>query len=73
MKDKHFNSRMLTGAGTLMALSALLISCCGEIAIGGILLAASACMSGSAAAASPIRATDGSTTASASRKTRPIL
>lgn len=44
MKDKHFNSRMLTGAGTLMALSALLISCCGEIAIGGILLAASACM-----------------------------
>ena len=44
MKDKHFSSRMLTCAGALMAVSGILIAICVEIAYGGILFAAAACM-----------------------------
>ncbi len=44
MKDKHFTSRMLICAGSLMTVSAILMAICVEIAYGGILLAAAACM-----------------------------
>ena len=44
MKDKHFTSRMLTCAGTLMTISGILMAVCAKIAYGGILFAAAACM-----------------------------
>ena len=44
MKDKHFTSRMLICAGTLMTVSAILMAVWVEITHGGILLAAAACM-----------------------------
>ena len=44
MKDKHFTSRMLTCAGALMTVSALLMAVGAGIAYGGIFLAAAACM-----------------------------
>ena len=44
MKDKHFTSRMLICAGALMSMSGILIAICAEIAYGGILFAAAACM-----------------------------
>lgn len=44
MKDKHFTSRMLICAGALMSISGILIAICAEIAYGGILFAAAACM-----------------------------
>lgn len=44
MKDKHFTSRMLTSAGTLMTISGILMAVCAKIAYGGILFAAAACM-----------------------------
>ena len=44
MKNKHFTSRMLICAGALMTVSAMLMAVCVEIAYGGILLAAAACM-----------------------------
>ena len=44
MKDKHFTSRMLICAGTLMSISGILITICAKLAYGGILFAAAACM-----------------------------
>lgn len=44
MKDKHFTSRMLLCAGSLMSISGFLITICAKIAYGGILFAAAACM-----------------------------
>ena len=44
MKDKHFTSRMLTCAGALMTVSALLMAVGAGIAYGGIFLAAASCM-----------------------------
>ena len=44
MKDKHFTSRMLIIAGTLMTISGILIAICAKPAYGGILFAAAACM-----------------------------
>ena len=44
MKDKHFTSRMLTCAGALMTVSALLMAVGTGIAYGGIFLAAASCM-----------------------------
>ena len=44
MKDTHFASRMLTSAGALLGISGILIAICAELAYGGILLAAAACM-----------------------------
>lgn len=44
MKDKHFSSRMLTCAGTLMSISGILLVVCVKIAYSGILFAAAACM-----------------------------
>ena len=44
MKDQHFASRMLTCAGALMSISAILMAVSVKIAYGGILLAAAACM-----------------------------
>ena len=44
MKDKHFTSRMLTCAGTLMTISGILMAVCAKLAYGGILFAASSCM-----------------------------
>ena len=44
MKDKHFTSRMLICAGTLMSISGVLIAICAKLAYGGILFAAAACM-----------------------------
>ena len=44
MKDKHFTSRMLTCAGTLMTISGILMAVCAKLAYGGILFAAAACM-----------------------------
>ena len=44
MKDKHFTSRMLICAGSLMTVSAILMAVWVEITYGGILLAAAACM-----------------------------
>lgn len=44
MNDKHFTSRMLTCAGTLMSISGILIAICAKLAYGGILFAAAACM-----------------------------
>lgn len=44
MKDKHFTSRMLICAGALMTVSGILLAICMEIACGGILFAAAACM-----------------------------
>ena len=44
MKDKHFTSRMLTCAGALMSISGILMAVCAQLAYGGILFAAAACM-----------------------------
>lgn len=44
MKKKHFTSRMLTGAGTLMSISGILMAVCAKLAYGGILFASAACM-----------------------------
>lgn len=44
MKDKHFTSRMLIIAGTLMTISGILIAICVKITYGGILFAAASCM-----------------------------
>lgn len=44
MKDKHFTSRMLICAGALISISGILIAICAQIAYGGILFAAAACM-----------------------------
>ena len=44
MKDKHFTSRMLTCAGTLMTISGILMAVCAKLAYGGILFASAACM-----------------------------
>lgn len=44
MKDKHFTSRMLTCAGTLMTISGILMAVCAKLAYGGILFVADACM-----------------------------
>ena len=44
MKDMHFTSRMLTCAGGLVVISAILMGICVGIAYGGILLAAASCM-----------------------------
>ena len=44
MKDKHFTSRMLTCAGTLMTISGILMAVCAKLAYGGILFVAAACM-----------------------------
>ena len=44
MKDKHFTSRMLTCAGALMTVSALLMAVGAGIAYGSIFLAAASCM-----------------------------
>ena len=43
-KDKHFSSRMLIYAGVLFTLSGVLTAICVDIAYGGILWAAAACM-----------------------------
>ena len=44
MKDKHFSSRMLICAGTLMTISGILMAVCAKLAYGGILFAAASCM-----------------------------
>lgn len=44
MKDKHFTSRMLICAGTLMSISGVLIAICAKLAYAGILFAAASCM-----------------------------
>ncbi|MDD6022963.1 MAG: hypothetical protein PUC06_01835 [Oscillospiraceae bacterium] len=44
MKDQHFTSRMLTCAGALMTISAILMAICSGIAYGGVLLASASCM-----------------------------
>ncbi len=44
MKDKHFTSRLLTWAGALLTISAILMALCVKPAYGGILLAAASCM-----------------------------
>ena len=44
MKDKHFTSRMVICAGTLMTISGILMAVCAKLAYGGILFAAAACM-----------------------------
>ena len=44
MKDKRFTSRMLFCAGALISISGILIAICAQIAYGGILFAAAACM-----------------------------
>ncbi|MCI6908673.1 MAG: hypothetical protein PUD44_04405 [Clostridiaceae bacterium] len=44
MKDGHFASRMLIGAGVLMTGSGVLLAVCAKPAYGGILFAAAACM-----------------------------
>ena len=44
MKDKHFTSRMLIGAGTLMSISGILIAIGAKLAYGGIMFASAACM-----------------------------
>ena len=44
MKDKHFTSRMLICAGTLMTISGILMAVCARLAYGGILFAAASCM-----------------------------
>ena len=44
MKDKHFTSRTLICAGTLMTISGILMAVCAKLAYGGILFAAAACM-----------------------------
>lgn len=44
MKDKHFTSRMLICAGALISISGILIAICAQIAYGGILFTAAACM-----------------------------
>ena len=44
MKDKHFTSRMLTGAGTLMSISGILIAIGAKLFYGGIMFASAACM-----------------------------
>ena len=43
-RENHFTSRMLTCAGTLMAVSGMLMALCVRLAYGGILLASAACM-----------------------------
>lgn len=44
MKDKHFTSRMLTCAGTLMSISGILIAISVKLTYGGIMFASAACM-----------------------------
>ena len=44
MKDTHFTPRMLICSGTLMSISGVLITICANVACGGILFAAAACM-----------------------------
>ncbi len=44
MKDTHFTSRILTGAGALMSLSGILMAVCAKPAYGGVFLAAAACL-----------------------------
>ena len=44
MKDKHFTSRMLICAGTLMTISGILMAVGAKLAYGGIPFAAAACM-----------------------------
>lgn len=44
MKEKHFPSRMLTCAGTLMGISGVLMAVGAKPAYGGILFASAACM-----------------------------
>ena len=44
MKDKHFTSRMLTGAGALMCISGILMAVGAKLAYGGIMFASAACM-----------------------------
>ena len=44
MKDRHFTSRMLTCAGALMSISAILMALCVKPAYGGAMFAAAACM-----------------------------
>ena len=44
MRNKHFASRMLIIAGTLMTISGILMAVCAKLAYGGILFAAAACM-----------------------------
>ena len=44
MKDKHFTSRMLICAGTLMTISGILMAVCAKLAYGGILFVAAICM-----------------------------
>lgn len=44
MKNKHFASRMLIIAGTLLTISGILTAICVKLAYSGILLAAAACM-----------------------------
>ena len=51
MKDKHFTSRMLTCAGALMTVSALLMAVGTGIAYGGIFLAAASCTNSTSHAA----------------------
>ena len=43
-KDLHFTSRMLTGAGALLAVSGLLLAVSASPAYGGICWAGAACM-----------------------------
>lgn len=42
--DCHFLSRMLMCAGTLMAVSGVLLAVCARLAYGGIMFAAASCM-----------------------------
>lgn len=44
MKDRHFTSRMLTCAGTLMGISGILMAVCAKLAYGGIMFASAVCM-----------------------------
>lgn len=44
MKNEHITSNLLACAGALMTMSGLLMAVCAEIAYGGILWAAAACM-----------------------------
>lgn len=42
--DIHTTSRLMALAGGLMLISAVLFALCGQLAIGGILLASASCM-----------------------------
>lgn len=44
MENKHFASRMLIIAGTLLTVSGILTAICVKIVYGGILFAAASCM-----------------------------